>query len=177
MLLIKLWNGENWQTAGFVWEVGANVFRDQLVRLDIQGIPGEVLQVKLESTAGFWMINSVQVDYTPDLPLDVTELSISEAKDHLGTDLQQILQATDNRYYEMSTGDWAELIFRVPPPKKEYQRSFILKTSGYYTINVTADGVPQTELVTRFITEPAAFGQYTLQLLNGYVTSVLAQLR
>jgi hypothetical protein len=177
MLLIKLWNGENWQTAGFVWEVGANVFRDQLVRLDIQGIPGEVLQVKLESTAGFWMINSVQVDYTPDLPLDVTELSISEAKDHLGTDLQQILQATDNRYYEMSTGDWAELIFRVPPPKKEYQRSFILKTSGYYTINVTAEGVPQTELVNRFITEPAAFGQYTLQLLNGYVTSALAQLR
>jgi hypothetical protein len=177
MLSIKLWNGENWETAGFIWEVGANVFRDQVVWLDIENIPGEILKLKLESTAGLWMINSVQADYRPDLILDVIEVSVFDAKDHLGTDLQQMLQTTDNNYYVMDTGDWAELIFRVPPQKKEYQRSYILKTSGFYTINVNADGQPNPELVTRFITEPAAFGQFTLRLLNGYVLSALEQLK
>ncbi len=177
MLLIKLWDGENWYESGFIWEVGANVFRDQVVWLDLKNIPGKTLKVKLESTAGLWMINSVQADYTPDLPLDVTEVSISDAKDNLGTDQKQILQATDNSYYKMDTGDWAELVFKLPPPKKEYKRSFILKTSGYYTINVNANGEPHPELVTRFITEPYAFGQFTLRLLNGYVLSALEELK
>lgn len=176
MLLVKLWNGNSWQTSGFIWEVGANVFRDQIIWLDISDIPGEVLRVQLESTTGLWMINSVLADYTADLPLGTTELLLLEATDHLGRDLRQILKNTDDCYYEMFTGDWAELTFKVPPRKKGYERSFVLKSTGYYLINVSAEGEPQSDLIARLITEPAAFGQYTLRLLNGYVMSALEQL-
>jgi hypothetical protein len=174
MLLIKLWNGDDWQTRDFVWEVGANVFRDQVVRLDIGDIPGDVLRVRLECPPGFWMVNSVQADYTPDLPLQITEISPSEATDHLGGDLRQILQSLDDRYHVMHTQDWAELAFPVPPRKQTLLRSYALKSAGYYIINVPVDGPPQAELIERFMTEPFAFGQYTLQLLNGYLASAFA---
>lgn len=171
MLLIKLWNGEDWQTFDFVWEVGASVFRDQVVWLDISQIPGEELKVSLECPSGFWMVNSVHADYTPDLPLEIAEVPLSTAKDHLGRDLEQILQNTDDVYHLMLTGDWSELTFAVPPQRKGLSRTFLLKSSGYYTINVVAEGQPQVDLIEQFMTEPFAFGQYALQLLNGYMAS------
>jgi hypothetical protein len=174
MLIIELWNGEEWQSSGFVWEVGASVFRDQLVWLDISSIPGEVLRVRLECPPGFWMINSVHADYTPDLPFETVEIAPSAAKDHLRRDLEQTLRNTDGVYHVMFTGDWAELTFPVPPHREGFSRSFLVKSSGYYTINVLAEGQPQADLIDRFMAEPSAFGQYTLELLNGYLASAFA---
>jgi hypothetical protein len=173
MLLIKLWDGETWKTSGFVWEVGPSVAKGQVAWLDIHDIPGEVLRIQLESTAGFWMVNSVQADYTTDnnIPLHITELSPTQAIDHLGRDLQETLGAIDDRYYAMpTTDDWAELTFKAPAQKTEFDRSFVLKGTGYYTIHVSAEGEPQRDLIAKLMTEPGAFGQYTLRLLNGYVS-------
>jgi hypothetical protein len=175
MLLVKLWNGNDWQTFDFVWEVGASVFRDQVIWLDISQIPGEVLKVRLECPSGFWMINSVRADYSPDLPLKTTEITPITAEDHLGNNLLQVLQTTDSQYHVMYRGDWAKLSFKVPPRQEGFKRSYMVKSSGYYRINVAAEGEPEVELIEQFMTEPFAFGQYSLKLLNGYVTTALAR--
>jgi hypothetical protein len=51
----------------------------------------------------------------------------------------------------------------------------MLKSAGYYEIHVSAEGEPQRELVAKFMTEPGAYGQYTLRLLQGYVDAALAK--
>jgi len=177
MLLIKLWNGKVWQDFDFIWGVGSALPKDQVVLLDLGRISGEVLRVKVESTVGLWMINSVHADYTPDLPLRITELSPAEAKDHTGRDLKELFYEIDGIHYSMPTQkDWAELVFKAPPRKKGLERSFILKITGYYTIHVDAKGEPQRDLIVKLMSEPGAYGQYTLQLLNRYVMSALEQL-
>ena len=173
---IESWNGKEWLPSGFIWETGTFNFRDQVLWLDITKIPGDILRVRLESTAGFVMVNSVRADFSEDLPVETFEVSPSEAKDTKGKDLRVSLETTDNRYHLMYTSDWAELTFIAPPVKKGYQRTYILKSTGYYTINVSTEGEPQTDLITRFINEPYAFGQYSIRLLNGYMTSALAKL-
>jgi hypothetical protein len=176
MLQIKLWNGTSWQDAGFVWEVGPSVPKDQAVWLDLKNIPGESLRIKLESTAGFWMINHVAIDYTPDTEIKVTELAPVQAFDHLHREVREVLTNNDGRYYEMpTTQDWAELVFAAPPSTKGYQRSVLLKSAGYYEIHVSAEGKPQRELLAKLMTEPGAYGQYTLRLLQGYVDATLAK--
>ena len=122
------------------------------------------------------MVNSVRADYSDDLPVETFEVSPFEAKDYRGKDLRDVLEITDDRYHLMSTSDWAEFSFIAPPAKKGYQRTYVLKSTGYYTINISSDGEPQTDLLTRFINEPYAFGQYSIRLLNGYMTSALAKL-
>jgi hypothetical protein len=175
MLLIKLWNGQGWQDAGFIWEVGASISRDQVVRLDVSGTPGDALRIRLESTPGIWTVNSVQVDYSTDVSYQVTEISLDKAVDHQGTDVYELLSDTDGQYYSMDTGDWAELVFSAPPERDGLQRTYVAKSSGYYTIKVPAEGEPQTELLARIMEEPGAFGRYTIQLLNEMTSFALAQ--
>lgn len=173
MLRVQVWNGQNWQEAGFFWEVGPSVPKDQVLWLDLSNIPGDTLQVKLESTAGFWMINRVAIDYSPEAELIVTELLPQQARDQLGQDQREILTNNDARYYVMpAVDDWAELVFSAPPARPGYQRSILLKSSGYYEIHVTAAGEPQRELVAQLMAEPGAYGQYTLRLLNQHLAEL-----
>lgn len=177
MLLVQLWNGETWKAVDFMWEVGPAMPKDQVVVLDLRGIAGEVLRIRLESTVGLWIINSVQADYSPDLPVSVTEVSAAEAVTHDGKDIREILRAVDGRHYVMPTQeDWAELLFQTPAPRQGYGRSIILESTGYYTIHVPAEGDPQEELFARLMSEPGAFGQYTLRILNEHLRLALAEL-
>jgi hypothetical protein len=166
MLLVKIWDGRGWRTADFVWEVGPSVSKDQAVMIDLRDIPGDTLKIRLESTAGFWMINSVIADYTPDVPVEVAELSLQRAVDVNGRDLLGLLSQDDRDYYVMpSKADWAELEFAAPPSRSGFDRSFVMKSTGYYTINVIADGEPQRELVSDLMKNPGAYGQFALRKL------------
>ncbi|MGH8004366.1 MAG: hypothetical protein ACRECJ_06555 [Limisphaerales bacterium] len=170
MLLVQLWDGESWRPAGLVWEVGINAFRNQVVRVDLSGLSGETLRIKLESTPGIWMVDGAWADFTPDAPVEVEELSPVSAVDKTGIDVTEKINETDNRHYRMDTGDWAELVFSLPKRKAGRGYSFVFKSNGYYLINVPPDGEPQSALANRLIVEPGAFGQYALSLLNQYAT-------
>lgn len=175
MLLVKVWNGEDWQTADFVWEVGPNLPKEQVVWLSLANLPGDKLTLSLESTAGFWMVDYAAVDYTPDVAVTVQELSPLRSLNHRQTDVLPALQAADEQYYVMETGDRAEIVFEAPPRNPALSRSCILKATGYYTINVYSDSEPQTGLIQAFFNEPGKYGQFTLGLLDQYTGNLLAQ--
>jgi hypothetical protein len=167
MLLIQLWNGSSWQTIDYVWEVGPSVAKEQVVELNLKNYTEHSLRIRLESTVGFWMIDCVEADYSEDVPITITELTATHANDHLGNDLLNLLKNTDENYYAQPTKqDWAVIEFDAIPKKTNTSRSFILKCNGYYTIHANAIGEPQKELLKKLITEPGAYGQYTLQVLH-----------
>jgi len=175
MLVVKVWNGSNWKDADFVWGVGPRMPKDQLVKLDVGDITGNRLRVRLESTAGFWMINSVLADYSPDMPLEITELVAAEATDQLGRDIRSPLVRTDDNYYVMPTNsDRAEIAFAAPDTHKGRNRSFVFKCSGYYNIHVPYGSEPHPELMARLISEPGAFGRFSLEMLNNEMNAALA---
>jgi hypothetical protein len=176
MLSLKLWDGESWKDMDYLWFVGPSLSKDQVVELDIRNIPGNVLRVKLESTAGLWMVDSVKADFSSDLPIDITEAQLIQAKDNKGKDLLRLLENIDDQDYILPTNeDWAELTFRAPARKKGYERSFILKSTGYYKVHGDTQGEPQKALMAK-LTKPGAFGKYSLELLARYRESALAQI-
>lgn len=177
-LVVQLWNEDAWQIQGFVSPDGALVPNDQAVLLDVHEISDEVLRIKLESTVGIWMVNSVKASYSPDVSVYITELAPVSAEDHLGNDVRELLLNIDNQYYEMpTTQDWAELLFKVPATKDGYARSFVLKSTGYYKTHIVTDAEFQNDLFQQILSEPGAYGQYSLRLLNEYVESALAQMQ
>lgn len=134
------------------------------MQLDLRGIPGDRLLVKLDSTAGLWLVDDVVVDFAA-APLRGSELAVAAARDQDGRDVRDLLASDDGRRYAMpSRRDRAELRFTAPPHVQGRQRSVLVKSSGYYRIHVSARGEPQTALLDRLLDEPGAYGQYTLRL-------------
>lgn len=167
MLRVSIWDGAAWTPAGYVWEVGPSVARNQALRLDLTGIPGDRLRVKLDATAGLWMVDDVVVDFAART-LPSTELTVAAARDQDGRDLRDVLEASDGQRYVMaSRDDWAELSFTAPPAGAGRARSVFVKSSGYYHIHASGRGESQAALLERLLTEPGAYGRYTLALLNG----------
>ncbi|UCC79047.1 MAG: hypothetical protein JSW64_12325 [Candidatus Zixiibacteriota bacterium] len=168
MLLVYIWDGEDWTPSGFIWEIGTTVFRDQVLRVDISDIPGEDILMRLESTRGFWVVNSVHADFSPETEVDFTEIKPFLALDHIGSDRLELLNEADENYFIMNTGDWINLEFRLPEPVEGSKRTYVLKTSGYYMINSTSNDEPRVEMLDRFLREPGEFGKYSVDLFEKY---------
>jgi hypothetical protein len=174
-LLVQVWNGLEWSDGGYVFEVGSWVPKDQIVVLNLENVTGDTLRLRLESTAGFWKMNSAAVDYSDDLPVTAVEIFPDKAVTEDGRDVLSALRTIDHDYYEMSeTQNHAELVFQVPRRTAQLDRSYLLKCTGYYTIHTTAEGDPQTELIWKFALTPGAFGQYALQTLNEQTSLALS---
>jgi hypothetical protein len=170
MLLVKLFDGSSWRDAGFVWEVGPTLAKDVALVIDIKNVQGEKLLLKFESTTGFWKINSVFADYSPDIPVDVMVLSPQKAVGHQGENLVDVLSEIDgNRYVMPDTCCWARLEFSAPTIKTGKERSVFLSATGYYRINIEAKGQPDPDLISRLLTQPGAYGRVTVGMFNQYV--------
>ena len=174
-LHITVWNGHEWTDGGYVFDVGSRIAKDQIVMLNLENVLSDTLRLRLESTAGFWRLNSAALDCSPDLPVTILEIAPEKAVTEQGQNVLDALRTIDHHYYEMPDPEnRAELVFRVPPRAAHLERSYLLKCTGYYTIHVAAEGDPQTELIFSFALVPGAFGQYALQTLNEQTSFALS---
>ena len=174
MLGVKVWDGMNWTSAGSIWFVGPSLSKDIVVPVDLSKCGSGPLRVKLDSTAGLWMIDRVQADFWTEGAFSVAECPLLEAKDLNGKDLRGILEASDKDYFVLSSpADQADLAFRAPELPRNKERSFILMTDGYYLSNGAPQEKPQMELLASF-NAPGAFGRHMLKMLNEDLARALA---
>ena len=169
LLRVYVWDDAQslWRPAGHVWEIGTALAKDVVVDLDLIGLHSNTLKVKLECPPGAWIVNSAQLDFSySTVPQMDQTLMPQKAVDQNGRDLLPLLQKADNRYYEMpATLDEAWLEFSAPPLKSGMERSFIVKSGGYYTIHMPADTPPQMERLRTLLKEPGAFTRFALESL------------
>ena len=178
-LRIHLWDGVQWRPAGHIWEVGTAIAKDVVTEIDLTGIPGNILKIKLETTPGMWMVNSVQADFSYyTIPTNARPLPVQKATDQNGRDVKPLLQKADNRYYEMNqTGDAVELEFIALPPVSGKERSFILQGSGYYTVVMEPKGTPRLAEAQELIEKPGAFARFAISNLNREMSKYLQTIR
>jgi hypothetical protein len=166
MLGVQIWNGTDWTSAGSIWFVGPSLSKDLVVPIDLSKIGAGPLRVRLESTAGLWMIDRVQADFGAEGAFTVAECPLLEAKDLNGRDLRGTMASTDGDYFVLSSSaDQADLSFRSPDLPRHKERSFILITDGYYLSNGAPQEKPQLDLLASF-NVPGAFGRHMLKMLN-----------
>ena len=168
-LAVQLWDGIRWRSVG---DVPAHEAMD----LQLDGIPGDMLRLRLLTTPGLWRVDGVQADFGPEAPLDAIELPIVEARTGEGTDVRELLVAADGRRLVMKRGDSVDIVAAVPPPRPGRSWTYFLKSAGYYTPQVRATGEPQTALFARLLKEPGALGQYGRDLLRADLQQSMARL-
>lgn len=154
-LKVNVETEDGWKSRGLIYGGGPFVADDKAYSIDISDVPGDCLKIKLFPPVNFWMIDFIAVDYSENVPVQITELEPHEARTNQGKDVSEYLTENDDMYFIMPRiGDAAELIFEPPCCPGHLRRSVLLKASGYYDIHLEAGGEPQKEALRRFLFEP-----------------------
>lgn len=158
--------GEGWVPQGIFWEAGPEVVKRQVLDLDLSGVAGDTVVVRLESAPSFWLVDRVAMDFTADRSLAVHELPLLSARDATGRDVAPLIAAADDRYFVLAHGDAAELRLSVPERPAGTSRSFMLRTTGWYRIDTLNDGVPNVAALDALGRDPLAISRASVGRLN-----------
>lgn len=138
-----------WTPRGRFWEAGPEILKRQVLDLDLSGAEGDTVRVRLESAPSLWLIDRVAMDFSPERPVAVQRLALTQARDGNGRDVREALAAGDGRALTLETGDAAELRFAAPDPAAGLGRSYLLRSTGWYRIHVAETGQPDVALLAR----------------------------
>jgi hypothetical protein len=158
--------GEGWVSQGIFWEAGPEVVKRQVLDLDLSGVAGDTVVVRLESAPSFWLVDRVTMDFTADRPLAVHELPLVSAREATGRDVAPLIAAADDRYYVLAHGGAAELRLSVPQQPAGTSRTFMLRTTGWYRIDTPNDGVPNVAALGALGRDPLAISRASVARLN-----------
>lgn len=165
-LSVAVWTGDGWEQQGLIWEAGPEIVKRQVFSLDLSRVSGDNVRIRLESVPSFWLIDHVAIDYSPERPFTVHEVFAESAIDGSGRDVRAFLSAIDENYLVFETGEYAELLFRVPDVPENRERTYLLRTNGWYHIHSFATGEPDVESLDRIANEPGAIARLSIERMN-----------
>ena len=152
-----------WVFSDYYEIAGPMAFRDDVLEINLNGIQGETVRVKLESGFMFWELDYAAIDLTADLPVAVTTVSADEAIDEKGLDISSFIRTDDQLYYvQPEIGNEAILTYNVPEIST-VNRTVFLESKGYYHILRDQEGRPDIQMAKSFRT-PGRMQQFSKEL-------------
>jgi hypothetical protein len=164
-LQLRVNTAAGWETRGIISGGSPLVPGTRVYPVDLEGVPGDTLEIKLTPPAASWMIDYIAVDYSRDLPVKVTGLQAAKTIGYEGSakTAKELLAEKDNQYLKLSPiGASIELIFNSPSLDAGMERTIILETGGYYDIHLESGFEPQYEILNRIYAQPGFILRYEL---------------
>jgi hypothetical protein len=122
--------------------------------------------VRLESAPSFWLIDHVAMAFGADADVSAQTISVATATLPGGGDARAALLAADSAYLTLETGESAELTFALPATVAGAERSYLLRSRGWYRIRTTEHGEPAIAFLDRLGSEPLAVSKAAVGKLN-----------
>jgi hypothetical protein len=153
---------EGWQEGAILGGSGPFLAEERVVPLDLPVAQGDSLRIRVRPPRGFWALNYLALDYSPDQTIHVDTLHPRSAWAPGGVDLLPVLSTADTLYHGMpNTGDRAQLEFAAPSVPRGRERTVVLHSRGWYRLHLTPTGEPDTALVRRIVEVPGAAVEYS----------------
>jgi hypothetical protein len=163
MLNVRVKTPAGWATRGVFWAAGSEIVKEEAFELSVSDIPGDKLEIELESALDFWSIDAASIVYGKDEPIVVRDLSPSSARTNDGRDVASMLGRADGVRFDTVKGVTAELSFDAPPePAPGWVRSFILETSGYYVPEIAPALLANPDAMDAIMAKPFAASRLAL---------------
>ena len=150
-LAVSLQTPEGWRRVDHFDLPGPIAERDAVLAVDLAGVTGDQVTVKLECGYRFWEIDSIAADFTaPGAPAAVT-VGPASAVTGDGQDVAAALVRADNLYLDQpSPRDEARVLYHLPPLAAGKARSVTLHSRGHYEILRDPVGQPDAAFVASF---------------------------
>ncbi len=143
--------GVDWQLADRLHTIGPLAYRNMVVPLDLAGLSGDKVQVKLVTGFMFWEMDYAGISFDEDPDIQVQRLLPTSAGSFGKTDAGRRLANTDGVYLEqLYTGDLEELAFMAPNTTEGKATTVFLHTRGYYELVRDFKGPPKMVELLRY---------------------------
>lgn len=172
-LAVSVETEDGFERQDLVWEAGPEVVKRQVAVLDLSRVRGDRVRVRLESVPSFWLVDRAALEFGDGGPAAIHALAPESARTTDGRDVAPLLAAIDGREHVMERGDAAEVVYRVPPRAPGAERSYVLRSSGWYRIHASRPGAPDAETLARIESEPGSIARLAVARANAAL-SVLA---
>lgn len=158
----------NWVLSDYYEIAGPMAFRDDVLELDLNGIQGDSVRLKLETGFMFWELDYAALDYTNNQEVTTTTVSALEAIDENGLDISSLIRTDDQQYYvQPEIGNEAFITFPVPR-QSTANRTVFLESKGYYHILREQSGKADLKLARTF-RAPGRMQQFSKELYDRMV--------
>ena len=174
-LEVSVWSGGKWERQGYVWEAGPEIVKRQVFPLDLSGVEGDTVRIRLESAPSFWLIDHVALGAAESGSIHVRELQAESAADQSGADIAPLINSLDRRHYVMENGISAELSFLVPDVPAGRVRSYLVRSTGWYRIHAPETKAPDIALLHRVHHEPFGASRASVARMNDAVGALGAR--
>lgn len=163
-LAVSVMTSDGWRFVDYIDPAGPIAARVAVVPVDLTGVAGEKVTLKLECGYRFWEIDSVAADFTQAPAPRGTVVGLSRAVTKEGLDVTADLAADDDAYlHQPSFTDEAILTFDLPELACGRARSVILHSKGHYDILRSPEGQPDLAFMASF-REPGRVTEYSRDL-------------
>lgn len=157
ILKLEVLEPNGWRVRGLLPGGGPFIAEERVIPLDLSGVEGDTLRVRLRPPLGFWALNSFGVSYERQSRFSVDTVGPVQAVTSDGRDVLPALHASDGEYYAMpTTGDHGYVTFPAPPARTGSTRTVFLHTRGYYQLHLAERGAPNVATLGRITDEPDA---------------------
>lgn len=154
-----------WEHQDFYEVAGPMAFRDDVLSLDLSGLVGDQVKIKLETGFMFWELDYAAMDFSPDIPLEATTLTALSAFDENGADVSAAIRTDDKSYYiQPEIGNEAWVTFTVPE-QTSGSRTVFLESKGFYKILRDQKGSAEWKTLRTF-RDPGRMPQYSKELFD-----------
>ncbi len=152
---VEIREAEGWKRRGVLVGEGPFLSEERITILDLSGVEGDQVSVRLRPPLGFWALNSMRMDFSEDQPIRVTKVAPARVRDNQGRDRTASLSAVDEDYYPMpEIGDSAVMEFPVPDTLAGSRRTVFLHTRGYYRVHLKGTGPQRERELQQLQTDP-----------------------
>lgn len=167
VLRASVWTVGGWEEQGSVTE---NTPGTMTIPLDLSRSFGWTIRVRLEETPGFWRIDQVVLDSSPDPDLLVQEVRPERAWSARHRDVRGPLIMEDWEVFGVAPGDTVQLAFRAPPPSTGQACTYFLQTTGWERLLESAATQPDPSAAMA-LSGPGAFARWSVERRNAVLAS------
>ena len=130
-LEVRVWNGNDWASAG-AFQPEANAVRfSRALRIHIPDGAGDTVRVRLRSMADVWRIDAVSADWGDARPLPMASVKLLSAIGPSGEDMKGAIGVDDHRYAVLLPPDQVDLTFEVSRRKAGSRVAYAVAGRGY----------------------------------------------
>jgi hypothetical protein len=165
-LRVSVLTTDGWTVRGRAWDAPPELVRRQAIAIDLSGVAGDTIRVRLDAPPAFWSIDHVAIAYGDDRPVNVRRIEPEPAAGGDDTDAVSLLSRRDGRHLVMERGDAVQLAFRAPAEYRGLNRTYLVEASGWYRVHVDAGGQPRHDILTRVERESDGIARLSNALMN-----------
>lgn len=152
---------KRWQLVDHLEVAGPLANRTMLVPIDLTGVSGPNVEIKLTSGFMFWEFDQIGIDYSKNQEVSIHYLEAFKAIDQDGSDVKNALIKTDGQYLEQpGPGLETNISFRPAVNTENKQSSIFLHSRGYYEYIRDYTHFPDIIALTKF-KKAGAFSEFS----------------